>query len=243
MCVIIYSPNSDNRPTMKTLDKCEKANPHGIGVAMAGSKKMFQVNKAISLDYLKHLVRNEEGPLAIHFRFATAGGEGKELCHPFPCTAKAETWLDYKASEILFTNGTWINWIQSYSIIKSLNNMSGLGKTMSDTRALAHIIGSTRKSSFLKDISDKHPSEKRVRALYMSKAIKDQHRLFGDWHDFEGCKFSNLRFKKPPIRAFRTSRQADLPFHYRKATKIASASSDEILGNNIDISEYYGYSN
>ena len=107
MCIIIYSPNAGFRPSMETLDKCQQANPHGIGIVTMGDDKYFDITKAVSLEHAKNVIDQEQGAVALHFRYATAGGNGKNLCHPFPCTSQAQTWLDYRSSEILMTNGTW----------------------------------------------------------------------------------------------------------------------------------------
>lgn len=195
MCVIIFSPCEGNRPSNKTLELCNKANPHGIGIVTQGNKDMYSVSKGLSLELVKKIIEKTSGAIAIHFRYATAGGNSKNLCHPFPCTPKAETWLDYEASDVLMSNGTWMNWEQSYEIIKKLGSIKAINGKMSDTRAMAHIVGTKRKTSWLREITDKHPNHKRVRTLYMSKTQSKSVNFIGEWKTFEGCKFSNLRWK------------------------------------------------
>lgn len=204
MCVIIFSPSTGSRPSHKTLDLCNKANPHGIGIVTQGSRKMFSVSKGISMSYLKKTLRDTEGAIAIHFRYATIGGVEPNLCHPFPCTERAESWLDYESSDILMTNGTWINWEQSYEIVRKLTKTSRLKGEVSDTRAMAQIVGSTRSHSWLGNITDKHPQSTRVRSLYMTKGSRQRMHFYGKWEDHDGCKFSNLRWKtrKPLARKF-----------------------------------------
>ena len=195
MCVIIFSPNTGNRPSSKTLELCNKANPHGIGIVTQGSKDMFSVSKGVSLDYVKKTLRNTDGAIAIHFRYATVGGIEDELCHPFPCTTKAETWTDYEASDILMTNGTWLNWEQSYEVLRKLLKLPKLHGDISDTRAMSQVVGSSLSTSFLSNITDKHPQSTRVRSLYMSKCKKRTASFYGDWQNYEGCKFSNMRWQ------------------------------------------------
>lgn len=206
MCVIIFSPNTGNRPSSKTLELCEKANPHGIGIVTQGTRQMFSVSKGVSLDYVKKILKTTDGAIAIHFRYATVGGVQDELCHPFPCTTKAETWLDYESSDLLMTNGTWMNWEQSYQAMKKLLKIPNLTSDISDTRALAQVIGTTLNTSFLANITDKHPQSTRVRSLYLSKSKKRTASFYGTWHSYEGCKFSNLRWKvrKSKARRFLT---------------------------------------
>lgn len=199
MCVIIFSPNTGNRPSSKTLELCNKANPDGIGVVTQGDAEMYSVSKGISLDMLQKTIDKTDGAIAIHFRYATVGGINDKLCHPFPCTPKAETWADYQASDILMTNGTWMNWEQSYEAIRKLLRLPKLRGEVSDTRAMAQVVGSSLKTSWLENITDKHPLSKRVRSLYMSKSRKQSPLFFGDWTTHEGCKFSNMRWQPPKV--------------------------------------------
>lgn len=215
MCVIIFSPNTGSRPSNKTLELCEKANPHGIGIVTQGSRKMFSVSKGVSLDFVKKTLKNTEGAIAIHFRYATVGGTKDSLCHPFPCTDRAETWLDFEASDILMTNGTWMNWSQSYSIVRKLQKIGKLRGDISDTRAMAQIIGATREHTWLGDITDKHPKHKRVRSLYMSKYQSRRTYFYGKWDSYEGCKFSNMRWKDPKP----TIKHSFLPRYQPSATQ------------------------
>lgn len=196
MCVIIFSPCKGSRPSSKTLELCEKANPHGIGIVTQGSKEMFRVNKGVSLSFVKETLRSTGGAIAIHFRYATAGGIKKSLCHPFPCTEKAERWLEYESSDLLMTNGTWTDWEDNYKVISKLLNLPTLKGSLSDTRALSQIVAFSKSSRFLQNITDKHLSYKLVRSLHLQK--NKTAKFYGKWSDFEGCLFSNLRWRVRP---------------------------------------------
>lgn len=203
MCVIIHCP-TNKRPSVSDLKKCNEANPHGIGIVTEGDK-MFAINKGISFEALLKIVKEATGELAIHFRYATAGGKGEELCHPFPCTHKAETWLDYQATDVLMTNGTWINWEQAYATMRYTHGIKKLSGKMSDTRALAHMIAETEKHGWLKYISDRHHAHKRVRALYCTKRYEKSFKRYGEWSKHtDGCYYSNLRWRTPaqPKRSY-----------------------------------------
>lgn len=227
MCVIIHCP-TNHRPSVATLEKCEKANPHGIGIVTQGDK-MFEINKAVSFEGLKKILKETTGELAIHFRYATAGGQSEELCHPFPCTHKAENWLDYQATDVLMTNGTWINWEQAYATMRYTHNIKKLDGKMSDTRALAHLIAGTEKHGWLKHISDKHPSHKRVRSLYCSKRYKQEFKRYGDWsRHSDGCYYSNMRWNAPT----KTS--------YTKRLFRPQATASQITGVQEDFSDWIG---
>ena len=202
MCVIIYTPDKTNRPSKEVLKKCEEQNPHGIGIAFeAADKEMIRVSKAIHMREVNQLMQEVEGGMTIHFRYATAGGETPELCHPFPTTSTAQLWLDFHAEQVLFTNGTWLNWEQSYKVIRNLQGLKKLKGDLSDTRAMAQIVGATGKANWLKDITDKHHAHKRVRSIVQRYGKKP--RFFGKWYDRKGIKFSNVRHEEKPVSVSR----------------------------------------
>ena len=229
MCVIIHCPKN-KRPSKSDLEKCNEANPHGIGIVTQG-EKMFEVNKGISFSSLLKIIGETTGELAIHFRYATAGGQSEELCHPFPCTVRADTWLDYQSTDVLMTNGTWINWEQAYATMRYTHNIKKLDGKMSDTRALAHLIASTEQHGWLKHISDKHPNHKRVRALLCTKRYKKNFKRFGDWKvHSDGCHYSNMRWSDRIAKPSYTQKL------FRKPMAIAS----DITGTQSDFSDWIG---
>jgi len=230
MCVIIHCPKN-KRPSISTLKKCEESNPHGIGIVTKG-EKMFEVNKGISFDSLAKIVKDSTGDIAIHFRYATAGGQSEELCHPFPCTIKAETWLDYQSTDILMTNGTWINWEQAYATMRYTHGIKKLNGKMSDTRALAHLIAGTEKHGWLKHISDKNPAHKRVRALYITQRYKNKFQRIGKWYrHHDGCHYSNMRWNAP-TKIHKSIKD--------KLFRKPQASANDIVGAQSDFSDWIG---
>ena len=193
MCVIIYCKKDGNRPTRKILNKCEKANPHGIGVAYRKQgSDMYSVAKGISMETLVRIMDKYDGEIAIHFRYATVGGQAKELCHPFPTTPKAETWLDYEANAILFSNGTWENWKDAYEVNRQILGLRKLDGKMSDTRALAKLVAKHGKAKFLNSIRDTHHKHDYIRCLVM-KTFKPAV-MTGKWYEKNDVYYSNLRW-------------------------------------------------
>lgn len=83
MCVILASANRETRPTIATLRLCADQNPHGSGIAWVQHNKV-QWMKGLSVEGIDALLEIIEGPVVIHFRYATVGGKRPSLCHPFP---------------------------------------------------------------------------------------------------------------------------------------------------------------
>ena len=80
MCVIIFSPCEGNRPSNKTLELCNKANPHGIGIVTQGNKDMYSVSKGLSLELVKKIIEKTSGAIAIHFRYAPQREVIQKIC-------------------------------------------------------------------------------------------------------------------------------------------------------------------
>ena len=83
MCILIASIDGE-LPTLAELIECERANPHGIGIAWAEDGRLV-VRKAMSLaEFLPMLFDKPDiSPYVLHFRYATHGEVGLDNCHPF----------------------------------------------------------------------------------------------------------------------------------------------------------------
>jgi len=80
-------------------------------------------------------------PLAVHFRTASVGGKHPQLCHPFPVSPSAETWLEGHAEQVLFHNGSVFNWddLVLQVGLRSTERIPN-GRFWSDTRGLAWLV-------------------------------------------------------------------------------------------------------
>lgn len=175
MCVIITTPNQKNRPCLATLRACEKANPHGSGIAWVQKKKV-QFIKGLSADAISELLDVIEGPAVIHFRIATVGGKRAELCHPFPISPDAPLKPYGQASAVLFHNGHWNGWEEF-----AKEHEITLDGPVSDSRIAA--VGTFHLGrAFLRGMET-------GRFVIFSKKGTEH---FGEWHEAEGCHFSNL---------------------------------------------------
>ena len=179
MCVIITTPGREERPSLRQLELCERANRHGSGLAWL-KKGMVQYAKGLSVPQIHQLLHEIEGPAIVHFRIASIGRVCPELCHPFPVTLKAELKPVGQARAVLFQNGTWPGY-QRY--MERLSLSFGRREPVSDTRAAASFVsrfgfGWLRKADFCRW------------ALLDSRGI---HRI-GRWSKIGECHFSNLHW-------------------------------------------------
>ena len=112
MCVIIGCRDSGKRPSIEILRAAERANRDGAGVAFM-NKDGHQVNfvKGLDADGVHELCKkHKDGPMVIHFRFATVGGKVAELCHPFPVAQDTTLATVGTVKRVLFHNGHWGGW-------------------------------------------------------------------------------------------------------------------------------------
>jgi hypothetical protein len=181
MCVIIHSPDKKHRPSLSTLRQCERRNPHGSGLAWVEGKRVHYI-KGLSAESIADSLDTLRGQVVIHFRWATVGGKRTSLCHPFPVTDTATPKPYGTAREVLFHNGHWCDW-ETFAN----ENRLELEGPVSDSRVIAVgvYLGGVE---WLRSV----PSG---RFVLMSSTSTE---LLGEWHDHQGCKFSNLNWVPQP---------------------------------------------
>jgi len=181
MCVIVTSPDSKHRPSLATLEACERTNPHGSGVAWVQHNRV-QWLKGLSAAAIAELLEVIEGPAVVHFRIASVGGVKAALCHPFPVSPTSPLKPYGQAGTVLFHNGHWSDW-RDFAEEHDIK----LAGPVSDTRIIAvgvHRLG--------RKLLRKIP----CRFVMFSKRGVER---FGDWSEVEGCYFSNLYWQPKPI--------------------------------------------
>ena len=183
MCVVLIIPK-DVRPSLETLRLCERANPHGGGIAWrsAGSVEWLKTNDVAEID---KLARTMKGELIIHFRIASVGGVCDELRHPFPCTKKAKLDARGRTGAVLFQNGTWSGFEEALQFAEKEGHRRPEG-AMSDSRAAAFLV-SIYGHKFLKKCGHS-------RWAYFSGSETVR---VGDWYKRDGIYFSNLYWLPP----------------------------------------------
>lgn len=177
MCVILVCPDNV-RPNEQTLKNCERANPHGAGVAWRESGEVWWM-KGLDAAELSDLIGRIPGEIVIHFRWASVGEVTPKLCHPFPVTPCATTRLTGRARSVLFHNGTWTGWREA---LGRMPRHRITDKLVSDSRVAASLV------NYLgPQVLDRLPG----RYAFFDREFTE---LYGEWHDYGGIKVSNLHF-------------------------------------------------
>lgn len=194
MCVILVCPETV-RPSPEVLYACHEANPHGAGVAWReGGRVRWQKN--LTTGELVTLLRQLEGEVVIHFRWASVGGVDPRLCHPFPVTPKANVSLSGMAETVLFHNGTWSGYEDALERLSEERELPAA--PMSDTRAAALMVNVEGP-----DALQHLPG----RWVWMNAR---ETRLFGPWEEWRGMRLSNSHFV-PRLRAAQARRASKSP--------------------------------
>ena len=178
MCVIAIC--NDRKLTEEELHSCWQNNDDGAGMAWFDGKKHVIEKGYMKYDEFKSRYENIDiFPHVVHFRIATAGGKIPELTHPFVCTRKSPTSIEWIGKEpVLFHNGIVTNWYAMADLlgIKVPDNY------WSDTRVLASII-TEEELDFLKDEGGKY-------AVLVGKEIV----TYGHFIEVNGIRFSNFSY-------------------------------------------------
>jgi hypothetical protein len=178
MCVILVCPENI-RPGKAAIAACHRANPDGAGVAWRENGKVLWM-KGLSPCDVEDLISVLPGEIVIHFRWASVGAVTPKLCHPFPVTARATTRLSGHARTVLFHNGTWDRWRESLYTMPHRRMAAG---PLSDTRVAASLVDY---HGF--DMIDRLPG----RWVLFDRDFTE---LYGDWHQWDGMRASNLYFE------------------------------------------------
>ena len=199
MCVILVCPKKV-RPSKDVLYACHAANPHGAGVAWRENGKV-RWQKNLGPGKLMGLLKELEGEVVIHFRWASVGGVDPRLCHPFPITPRANVSLSGAAESVLFHNGTWSGYAEALERLSQASGVEAPRSPMSDTRAAALLVHATQ-PEVLNRLSG--------RWVWMNA---HETKLFGQWENWGGMKVSNTLFlhrlvRRPSVRP-RTTQPAD----------------------------------
>ena len=166
MCVIVVVRAGQALPTKKELLAMHRQNPHGMGFA---SKSIQFKTMDFESFYHRLLFVPIDEDVIIHFRYATHGSIGVKNCHPFK---RGKVWfahngiLDIEPVDDKTDSETAFHYIY-YPLIKKYGIESDkLREAVEDT------IGWS-KFAFL-------PEDGRAR-------------LFGNWQEYQGRMYSNLR--------------------------------------------------
>lgn len=138
MCLITIA--NTKRPSIDDMEKAARANGDGMGVAWRHEGKIRFVKGMESVKGVHKLCSKIPMPFVIHYRWASIGGKGPQLCHPFPITAGVELTLKGEAEEVLFHNGHLSDWQKSVASLACARNEGIPEGKWSDTRGIAWIV-------------------------------------------------------------------------------------------------------
>jgi len=184
MCVIVVC--KERRETLENMRRQEFHNSDGNGIAWLENGEVHW-RKGINFEKLAHISSNVKLPYVMHFRIATAGGKGKELCHPFPVD-HINNGVRGTAKKVLFHNGHYSNWAEDLRMLMLLGRLKDIPEgDIGDTRALSiitHVVG----DSYLSAIDGNNKF-----CLFGTECIK----FFGYWQEERGIYYSNKNWETP----------------------------------------------
>jgi predicted glutamine amidotransferase len=180
-----------NTPSLDMLQAGERTNRDGGGVAWLGKNNLIHWRKNIDAKRIHSILKTVGRPAVIHFRIGTYGKNDKKLCHPFAIDAHATTTPKGQAEKVLFHNGHWSNFLDSYALAE--NTFGVPSGECSDTRFIAYLLYKfpEKTDNLLKLVNDKF--------VILSK---DGVKVFGKgWVEVDGIQCSNAYFnsKSYPI--------------------------------------------
>lgn len=140
MCVIVIG-SEKAQSSIEELHRMEAANKDGAGIAWLTKRGKVRWIKGLDAGGVAEVLRTKvRGAWVGHFRFATVGGAGAELTHPFAVNAQATTTVEGESERVLFHNGHWSDWSAHAQGVSRALGVSLPDGPMSDSRAAAWIV-------------------------------------------------------------------------------------------------------
>lgn len=178
MCVIAVAVKT--RISLETLRECEATNRHGGGCAWREAGQV-RWQKGITAVEMHDLLATKPLPHICHFRIATVGAVGVELCHPFAVlTHNNSATHGVTNGSVLFHNGTCQSW-RFYALL------SGVTPALSDSQTVAR-MAAFRGEAVLENIAAEGGGV--FATMHATKGL----RLHGRFHQHGDHQFSNLRW-------------------------------------------------
>lgn len=218
MCVALLV-ESQAGPTKDELIAMERDNPHGAGVAFIEGDRI-RYKKGLNWVQVHRVLQRVPRPCLVHFRWATHGGKGAHLTHPFPLGPRAlvSKALTGTAPAVLIHNGVWFNYadfIPDWALRRKAE--------LSDTAVAAYIA--EKWEGVLDDV------EWSTAVMRSSGPDRADVTLRGRWVEHNGDMYSNLNWQnylKPrpvvslglvdttPDRTPSHSAYEDVPWNYEE---------------------------
>ncbi len=181
MCVICYVPQGIELPPYRVIKAMHEANPHGMGFC---TPNMYHKDTANFKAFMNRLrLRNINEPCLIHFRLATHGSIKKSNCHPFHDKKSGVYFAHNGILDIEPTNDkTDSETAFRERFLPVIKKYGFESKELNDE--VSRIIGN---SKFVFMQCEKHETKE-------GKEINTSVKMYGNFEEWQGCYFSNLRF-------------------------------------------------
>ena len=169
MCCIIFIPSGVQTPPYEVIRNVYRCNPHGMGLCTPADHYRGMSLNAL----LRHLKKRDiSHPCLMHFRLATHGSIKKANCHPF-YDGESETWFMHNGVLDITPKGDTTDSETAFREILA-PTIAMFGLSSEELRCnVRNIIGGSR-FAFMQG---------------------DRVKLFGQYEQWLGCWFSNLRFR------------------------------------------------
>lgn len=200
-CLIIAKPNNEDLPKDEYILTAETRNADGIGIALWKNnstsvliKKDFKTGKEVCK--WMHTNVTKEDCLIVHLRFATAGLKDEGNRHPFPI-------VDISQKELMRVVELNTDLVVAHNGVMS---QYGGDTTFSDTqRFVMDILADSAIRSNLKSIAIRKLIKDFIGSDKLAILDKDGILLLiGDYHEHEGCYYSNHNYEKPAFTSVST---------------------------------------
>lgn len=181
MCqIIIIKKDNKNELDRKQMERFQKSNPHGMGVAVITKDKSI-IDKTIDTvdDLMVYVAEARKvGDVIIHFRYATgASDKTKENAHPFSFNNMNRNKLQFVTNErLLFHNGV----LSTYEGNKEVDTYNFLQLALKQNKQYIEMLSLYSKNNRF--------------ALIEGGNIF----TFGDWKEDNGFMYANDRGVKEP---------------------------------------------
>lgn len=183
MCLLICA--SKNRIPEASLRNGNSNHPHGIGVAWHIEDGTVEYKKNITIDEAIEFSKTLPLGHCFHFRYASVGGEDKNLVHPFPISKDVRLVQEGIDKAVLFHNGHFSDW--NPLLINHLSTRLTLPKgKWSDTRAIAFLV-SIHGTAILDLLG-----AKAGKFIVMTEL---ENFFFGNFEDVDGVLYSNDSYR------------------------------------------------
>lgn len=192
MCVIAVCQS--RRLTDAEVDKMQSWNPHGIGIAWPNRKEgRVEYVKGLTPEEAIALIPRLPLPQIVHFRFASVGAVGPDLCHPFAIDRVPDVSAEGHAPRVLFHNGTWLKWKVGFEAVRDKAGLDPAASPdgWSDTRVMAALMAAYSPEAVAEIVGD----GQRLAIMHANGRVQ----TFGAFAKHKGLLVSNLYWSQRPL--------------------------------------------